>query len=109
MSEVNTTMSPNSGASSSSSGGSGGDSVVGSGGGVSAQKVVEVLAKILTKQNKDFDTKLKAAEAADNKQQNVEMLKVQQAMGAVNTTQSAATACIQGLTDAQKETARASR
>jgi hypothetical protein len=109
MSEVNTTMSPNSGVSSSSSGSSSSGSVVGDGGGVSAQKVVEVLAKILTKQNQDFDTKLKAAEAADNKQQNVEMLKVQQAMGAVNTTQSAATACIQGLTDAQKETARASR
>ena len=110
MSDVNTTMSPNSGGGGlSSGGGGGGTSVVGDTGGVSAQKVVEVLAKILTKQNKDFDTKLKAAEAADNKQQNVEMLKVQQAMGAVNTTQSAATACIQGLTDAQKETARASR
>jgi hypothetical protein len=35
-------------------------------------------------------------------------MKVQQAMGAVNTTQSIATACVQGLTDAQKETARAS-
>ena len=109
MSDVNTTMSPNSGGGGlSSGGGGGGTSVVGDTGGVSAQKVVEVLAKILEKQNKDFDNKLKQAEVADDKQQNVAMLKVQQAMGSVNTTQSAATACIQGLTDAQKETARAS-
>ncbi|WP_211615960.1 hypothetical protein [Paraburkholderia haematera] len=104
-------MSPNSGGSgfSGGAGGGGGDSVVGDGGGISAQKVVEVLAKILSKQNQDFDNKLQKAEAAPNKQQNVEMLKVQQAMGAVNTTQSAATSMVQGLTDAQKETARASR
>ncbi|CAN7764889.1 hypothetical protein LJR034_007370 [Caballeronia sp. LjRoot34] len=108
MSEVNTTMSPNSGGSS-AGGGSGGSSVVGDTGGISAQKVVEVLAKILEKQNKDFDNKLKQAEVADDKQQNVAMLKVQQAMGSVNTTQSAASSCIQGLTDAQKETARASK
>lgn len=108
MSQVDTTMSPNSGGSG-FSGGSGGGSVVGDTGGVSAQKVVEVLAKILEKQNKDFDNKLKQAEGADDKQQNVAMLKVQQAMGSVNTTQSAATSCVQGLTDAQKETARASK
>ncbi len=107
MSQVNTTMSPNPGGSGITGGGSG--SVVGNTGGMSAQKVVEVLAKILEKQNKDFDNKLHQAEVADDKQQNVAMVKVQQAMGAVNTTQSAATACVQGLTDAQKETARASR
>jgi hypothetical protein len=35
------------------------------------------------------------------------MLKAQQQAGVVNTTQSIATSVIQGLTDAQKETARA--
>ncbi|MFM0335926.1 hypothetical protein [Paraburkholderia fungorum] len=105
MTQVNTTMSPNLGSNDLTGGGGG--SVVGNTGGVSAQKVVEVLAKILEKQNKDFDNKLQQAEGTDDKQQNVAMMKVQQAMGSVNTTQSAATACVQGLTDAQKETARA--
>jgi hypothetical protein len=107
MNQVNTTMSPNVGANTANAGGGG--STVGTGGGLSSQKVSEVLAKILEKQNKDFDSKLQAAEGADDKQQNTAMMKVQQAMGAVNTTQSVATSCIQGLTDAQKETARASK
>jgi hypothetical protein len=106
MNQVNTTMSPNPGGN--LAGGAGG-STVSANGGVSAQKVAEVLAKILEKQNQDFDNKLQQAEGTDEKQQNVAMMKVQQAMGAVNTTQSVATACVQGLTDAQKETARASR
>jgi hypothetical protein len=106
MNQVNTTMSPNPAGAGLT--GAAGGSTVGASGGLSAQKVVEVLAKILEKQNQDFDSKLQAAEGTDDKQQNAAMMKVQQAMGAVNTTQSVATACVQGLTDAQKETARAS-
>ncbi|WNC88606.1 hypothetical protein RI103_12870 [Paraburkholderia sp. FT54] len=104
MNDVNTMMSPNLGG----AGMAGGGSTVGAGGGLSSQKVAEVLAKILEKQNKDFDNKLQQAEGTDDKQQNTAMMQVQQAMGSVNTTQSVATACVQGLTDAQKETARAS-
>ncbi len=107
MNQVNTTMSPNVGGNGMT--GAGGGSSVGATGGLSSQKVSEVLAKILEKQNKDFENKLQQAEVADDKQQNVAMMKVQQAMGSVNTTQSVATSCIQGLTDAQKETARASK
>ncbi|WP_144110564.1 hypothetical protein [Paraburkholderia sp. BCC1886] len=105
MTQVNNTMSPNPAATGVTGGGG---STVGANGGISAQKVAEVLAKILEKQNKDFDSKLGQAEGANDKQQNTAMMKVQQAMGSVNATQSVATACIQGLTDAQKETARAS-
>lgn len=108
MNQINTTMSPNpAGTGLTGLTGAAGGSTVGAGG-LSAQKVAEVLAKILEKQNQDFDNKLQAAEGTDDKQQNAAMMKVQQAMGAVNTTQSVATACVQGLTDAQKETARAS-
>lgn len=106
MTQMNTTMSPNPIGNGFTGGGGG--SIVGAGGGVSSQKVAEALAKILEKQNREFDNKAKQAEGTDNKQQNVQMVNLQQAAGAVNTTQSVATSIIQGLTDAQKETARAS-
>ncbi|MDE1184505.1 hypothetical protein [Paraburkholderia sp.] len=107
MTTVNTTMSPNT--ATELGGTTANSSVTGESGGMSSQKVSEVLAKILAAQNRDFERKLAAAEAAPDKQKNVEMIKVQQAMGSVNVTQSTATACVQGMTDAQKETARASR
>jgi hypothetical protein len=82
--------------------------------GLSSGRVAEILAKILEKQNNRFERLLNEAQnkmesGGSQSQGNVAMIKVQQAMGQVNTVQSVATACIQGLTDAQKETARATR
>jgi|GEM_PF-1760527 len=82
--------------------------------GLSSARVAEILAKILEKQNQRFERLLNEAQnkmsgGSNQSQGNVAMLRVQQAMGQLNTTQSVATACIQGMTDAQKETARASR
>ncbi|HVJ36969.1 MAG TPA: hypothetical protein VM687_04085 [Stenotrophomonas sp.] len=82
--------------------------------GLSSGRVAEILAKILEKQNKRFESLLNKAQAqmgssAGQNQGNVAMIRVQQAMGQVNTVQSVATSAIQGLTDAQKETARATR
>ncbi|HYG04935.1 MAG TPA: hypothetical protein VD865_00805 [Stenotrophomonas sp.] len=82
--------------------------------GLSSGRVAEILAKILEQQNRRFEMLLNQAQAqmgmgASQNQGNVAMLRVQQAMGQVNTAQSVATAAIQGLTDAQKETARATR
>ncbi|HEY9255594.1 MAG TPA: hypothetical protein VIP30_13775 [Stenotrophomonas sp.] len=82
--------------------------------GLSSGRVAEILAKILEKQNKRFESLLNKAQSqmgssAGQNQGNVAMIRVQQAMGQVNTVQSVATSAIQGLTDAQKETARATR
>jgi len=82
--------------------------------GLSSGRVAEILAKILEKQNQRFESLLNRAQAqmgssAGQSQGNVAMIRVQQAMGQVNTVQSVATSAIQGLTDAQKETARATR
>jgi hypothetical protein len=102
MNTINTTMSPNP----AGNGFTGG--AVGGGNTLSSHSIVEKLAKIMEKENQDFNNMLNQAEGTDDKQQNTAMLKLQQKMGEVNTTQSTATSCIQGLTDAQKETARAS-
>lgn len=82
--------------------------------GLSSGRVAEILAKILEKQNKRFESLLNKAQSqmgssSGQNQGNVAMIRVQQAMGQVNTVQSVATSAIQGLTDAQKETARATR
>ena len=121
MNQVNTTMSPNQ----FGAGLAGGGSMVNSAGGLSSASVVEALAKILEKQNQTLSNTLQQAEAggggaggggaaaaggaggAGDTQANTTMLKAQQQAGVVNTTQSIATSVIQGLTDAQKETARA--
>jgi hypothetical protein len=117
MNNVNTTMSPNQFGNL-----GGGGSMVDGTGGLSSGAVVEALAKILEKQNQTLSNTLQQAEGggggggaggvqgggdAGNVQANTTMLKAQQQAGVVNTTQSIATSVIQGLTDAQKETARA--
>lgn len=116
MNPINTTMSPNFG----NQGFAGGGSTLGADGGLSSSKVAEVLAKLLEKANQKFDNQLQDAQngegaqggqgaqgGGNGNQQNTAMLKVQQSAGEINTMQSAATSIIQGLTDAQKETARA--
>lgn len=117
MSQINTTMSPNPAG---GFGGGAGGSMLDATGGLSSANVVEALAKILEKQNQNLANKLQQAQGAGdgqgtggaggtgaNTQANTTMLEAQQAAGVVNTTQSIATSVIQGLTDAQKETARA--
>jgi hypothetical protein len=117
MNPINTTMSPNL----TGNVAGGGGSMVDSNGGLSSQSVVQALAKILEKQNQELSNKLQQAEGAGNAgngqagggtgnvQANTTMLEAQQQAGVVNTTQSIATSMIQGLTDAQKETARATK
>jgi hypothetical protein len=114
MNNINTTMSPNQFGNL-----GGGGSMVDGTGGLSSGAVVEALAKILEKQNQQLSNTLQQAEGGGdaggaggaggtgNVQANTTMLKAQQQAGVVNTTQSIATSVIQGLTDAQKETARA--
>jgi hypothetical protein len=78
-------------------------------GGLSSERIADVMAKVLEKQNKDVSQKMQAAEGADEKQGNVAMVKLQQATGALNNTQSLATAMITGFNDTQKDTAKATR
>ena len=77
--------------------------------GLSSSKIAELMAKVLEKQNQDVSQKMQAADGADESQGNVAMVKLQQATGALNNTQSLATAMITGFNDTQKDTAKATR
>lgn len=83
-------------------------SVLGGDGSMSSEKVAYILAEIMKKLNKEFDKLLQDANNSPTKdnQGNTKMVMVQQKAGEINALQSLVTAIVQGLTDAQKETAR---
>jgi delta 1-pyrroline-5-carboxylate dehydrogenase len=77
--------------------------------GLSGQGFSEYMAKILAKLNETVANKAEAAQGADDKQENVAMVELQQAVALLSTAQTSCTTAMTSLNDAQKETARASK
>lgn len=99
----------------------GADSALSPSGGISTGGILDLLVKILEKENDKVNGTLQQAENAGGLQQggagdidgtgghsqnNIEMLKAQQAMTEMNTVNTAATNMIQSVGDAQKSVAQ---